>query len=322
MKKIILIILFLSISNDCFAAKKFSSLEDLASQLPGKIALSSSNNIILIDLDEKDISYLIYEEAYASNPKWGPNSKTLTYFQHKVLKSWTSINNTDKGNIQTLSINNEKDILVRNIPIRQFRGFSWSSDRKRLVYIQDKQLHIVSNKGAPYLIIDLFDNTTEKLAWANNPIFSKNDKSIFFTGMIDNNNPPFPEGLYEFNIENKTIHKIRQASDIMSLASSPNGQQIAYITERGLYLLDNRTNAATLLKKIPSSSYNFTCWSPDGSKILYGYPRGFWRTKDPLLEVHMIDFKTKKRTILIHEKLLKQEINIEKLRCNGIDWTN
>lgn len=307
----------------CFSAQKVSTLDDLTEKISGKIVLSSSKDIIVIDLErkEKDVFYLVYDGPYASHPKWGPENGSVTYFQHKLMKSYASIQDTDMGSIKINSLGSMKRSIVSDIPIFGFKGFDWSNDKRKLAYIiKEGQLNIVTNKGEKLIAIDLLTSSSEKLLYAKQPIFSLDGRAIIFLGLIKKGNPPYPMGIYEFNIETKAIRKIKEKSHISCVAISPNGEKLAYITDDGLYSMDKKTGLKKQLKQLPETFYNFCSWSPDGFKILYGYPRGFWKMKDPKLEVHMIDINTKEETVLIHKELLQQEINIRDLRCKNIDW--
>jgi len=320
---VIFIAVILNTSLLCFSTQKVSSLDDLAKKISGKIVLSLSNDIIVMDLDKKDIFYIVHDEACANYPKWGPTNNTITYFQYRDKGVSTSSQKKDIGDIKINSLDGTKRIIVSNITIFGFEGFDWSNDKKKFAYIKDEgQLDIITDKGEKIESIDLMANCHDTLIDVEQPIFSFDDKTIFFTGIINNGNPPYPSAIYELNLENKIIQKITQKPFIACNSISPDGMKLAYIANDGLYVFNRKTGLEKLLKKLPGTFYNFCSWSPDGSKILYGYPRSFWKMKDPKLEVHMIDITTKEETILIHKELLQQEINIRDLRCRSIDWIN
>ena len=322
--KCVAIALFMAMvlsTSSCISVSRVSSLDDLAQKISGKILLSSSDGIIIVDLYKKDISYL--GKDHAGYPKWGPAAGTLTYFQHRLKKGWGSIDSKDVGDIKISNSDGTERILVSDIPIFDFEGFAWSNDKKNFAYIAEKgQLSIISNTSNSLEKVNLLISSPEKLAYTKHPIFSLDDKNIIFLGVIENDNPPLPTGIYEFNRKDKTMRKIKQESDILGIALSPDGKKLAYISDKGLYILDRETGSDKRLIEVPMAEYSFCSWSPDGSKILYGYPRGFWKMKDPQPEVHMIDINTKAETILIDKRLLQQEINIRELRCHNVDWVN
>lgn len=317
---VIFSIFFLNVSF-CFSASRITSLDDLAKKISGKILLSTSNDIVIIDLSKKDISYLVHNKASASYPKWGPGSGSVTYFQHRIFKQ--SLSSNDIGDIKIMDSDGRERVLVSGIKILELKGFIWSKDKKRLAYLVGKgELNIIDAMGKSIESIDLLSSTSEKLIYASHAIFSSDEKNIIFIGLINNGHIPYPMGIYEYNIETKSSRKIKQVQIIYSIALSPNGEDLAYINSNGLYLLNMATNLERRLVDVQHCLYNFCTWSPDGSKILYGYPRSNWVMEEPILEVYMIDINTKDETILINEKMLQQEININELHCENIDWIN
>lgn len=326
MKKILAIgFILLLISSMGLASEKFSSFSDIANKLSGKITIGLSNNIAILDLNEENIYYLSYGKINAHMPTWGPKENTITYFHHKN-KNPHILDKNDTGDIKIINLDNSENIFIPDIPIMGFGGFAWSNDKKQFTYIDTGNLNLLTNAKEKLLSINLLASSPQKLLHAENPIFSKDNKNIFFIGRIDDGDYPYPTAIYVLNIKDKSIQTIKkEPCNICSIAASPIKKEIAYTSDKGLFIINLENNLEQRVLKLPELLYNFCCWSPDGTKILYGYPRpwsSYMNLTGPALNIHMVDKNTKEETILITKQLLQNEINIEKpdLICRSVDW--
>lgn len=313
----------LTSTSPCFANRRFTNFTELAKELSGKIVLESSCNIIIVDLDSEEVFYLAYDRIKALKPQWGPSFDTITYIEPKSTTYIDYVYEGPPNAIKIIGLNDVSRIFVPGIYPSEF---AWSHDKKLFAYIEEQgQLTILTDRGKESLSINLLTKFPKNF-YTYSPIFSKDNKNIFFVSHTNDKKVPCSTAICEFNIEAQTVKPIKEMNDtIHSISISPEGDRLVYTSDTGLYLFDIEKKSEEKLTKLPALLDNFCCWSPDGTKVLYGYPRpltGYLAFKSPILDVYMLDITTKEKTLLLDKSILRKEINFKELFFRSVDWSN
>ena len=259
-------------------------------------------------IDPRDV----YRLTTVSDPKVSPDGNWVSY----VLSSVDSAKNKRNSDVWMMSWDGQQSVQLTNSPDGESQA-RWSPDGKYLSFVSSRngatnsQIWLLDRRGGEGKLLTALKGDLKDYAWSpdgkqivlamKTPESTDTSKNklpkplvmdrFHFKQDIEGYLEEFPTHLYLFDISTKKIDTLTQGKyDETSPVWSPNGQQIAFVSNRtaepdknqntDIWVIDAKKNAP--MKQITTweGSDNAPVWSPDGQQL------GFLRSSSPQYDMY------------------------------------
>ena len=259
-------------------------------------------------IDPRDV----YRLTTVSDPKVSPDGNWVSY----VLSSVDSAKNKRNSDVWMMSWDGQQSVQLTNSPDGESQA-RWSPDGKYLSFVSSRngatnsQIWLLDRRGGEGKQLTALKGDLKDYAWSpdgkqivlamKTPESTDTSKNklpkplvmdrFHFKQDIEGYLEEFPTHLYLFDISTKKIDTLTQGKyDETSPVWSPNGQQIAFVSNRtaepdknqntDIWVIDAKKNAP--MKQITTweGSDNAPVWSPDGQQL------GFLRSSSPQYDMY------------------------------------
>ena len=259
-------------------------------------------------IDPRDV----YRLTTVSDPKVSPDGNWVSY----VLSSVDSAKNKRNSDVWMMSWDGQQSVQLTNSPDGESQA-RWSPDGKYLSFVSSRngatnsQIWLLDRRGGEGKLLTALKGDLKDYAWSpdgkqivlamKTPESTDTSKNklpkplvmdrFHFKQDVEGYLEEFPTHLYLFDISTKKIDTLTQGKyDETSPVWSPNGQQIAFVSNRtaepdknqntDIWVIDAKKNAP--MKQITTweGSDNAPVWSPDGQQL------GFLRSSSPQYDMY------------------------------------
>lgn len=248
-------------------------------------------------IDPRDV----YRLSTISDPKVSPDGNWVSY----VLSSVDSAKNKRNADVWMMSWDGQQSVQLTNSPDGESQA-RWSPDGKYLSFVSSRngetnsQIWLMDRRGGEGKQLTKLKGDLKDYAWSpdgkqivmavktpDNTDTAKNKipKPIVmdryhFKQDIEGYLETYPVHLYLFDVATKKIDTLTQGQyDETSPVWSPNGQQIAFVSNRtadpdknqntDIWVIDTQKNATIKRLTTWGGSESSPVWSPDGQQMAY-----------------------------------------------------
>jgi Tol biopolymer transport system component len=227
----------------------------LSYQSDGSVA--DGNGLYVMTSDgnnSRQVATIHYGIAYPLS--WSPNSKDILFFSEQYgvganrQQAWETVFVDTEHATSVVS-----DFYARNL--------FWSPDGKLIMFGDCGILLLKTLNDEP----DLLDSNYQFKVSDDNFMcivpygWSPDGKQILFSAYFRGYNEANQAGLYMMNADGTQVHQLTHEDIAYDAKWSPDGQQIVYVSERQIYVVEIGTNIITSLTDAPGHN-EYPVWRP------------------------------------------------------------
>jgi Tol biopolymer transport system component len=188
--------------------------------------------------------------------------------------------------IRTVATGDERDIPLQLSVARHNYAAPprWFPDGRSVVVAALRP----NQPGVGYFRVDLTSGKTDLLAHSEKtgvpewePELSPDGKTLFYVNHRDTG----PNELVRFDIESRNPTTLRAADGAVSVAVSPDGSQLAYISGRTIQVMPSLGGESRMIYRASAetAAQSTVVWTPDQRNLLFVHSRGIGETDTHVL---------------------------------------